>query len=280
MKTRAAIVTGGLRGLGKAMTIGLAREGHFVLAVGHIDEDAAQMSAETKGTPLATRIMPLVADLRRPAECDRAVKTAIDRFDAVDILVNNAGLTFTYIWPDLYRRAVPPKFWEAADEVIQDVMDTNYIAADQMARRVAPRMVEREWGRIVNVTTKLDTMNRPTSSIYGASKAALEMATQIWAGNMVGTGVTINIVNPGRGANTPGIAREMKEASTAGRIDRLVEPEQMVPPLLWVISDAANKVNGYRFDASAWYPSLPPAEAARRAGRLAGFQLQPSGGPV
>ncbi len=276
---RAAIVTGGLRGLGKAMTLGLARDGHYVLAVGHIGDDVEQMRDELAGTPLAKQVVPWAADLRAPAECDRVVEAALTHFGAVDILVNNAGLTFTYIWPDLYRRATPPKFWEATDEVVQNVMNTNYVAADQMARRVVPRMIERCWGRIVNVTTKLDTMNRPTSSIYGASKAALEMATQIWAGNVTGTGVTINIVNPGRGANTPGITDEMKEASSAGHIDRLVEPEQMVPPLLWVISPATDHVNGYRFDAMDWDPTLPPAEAARRAGRLAGFRLQPAGGP-
>ncbi len=145
--------------------------------------------------------------------------------------------------------------------------------------RAASLMIARGWGRIINVITKLDTMNRPTSSIYGASKAALEMATEIWAGNVTGTGVTINIVNPGLGANTPGMADEMKEASRAGTIDRLVEPEQMVPPLLWVISPAADKSNGYRFDADAWDPTLPTDEAARHAGRPAGFQLHPAGGP-
>jgi 3-oxoacyl-[acyl-carrier protein] reductase len=63
-----------------------------------------------------------------------------------------------------------------------------------MARRVAPRMVEEGWGRIVNVTTKLDTMNRAHTSPYGASKAALEMATEVWAKEAEGTGLTINIV--------------------------------------------------------------------------------------
>jgi 3-oxoacyl-[acyl-carrier protein] reductase len=279
MTERAAIVTGGLSGLGRAMGLGLAREGHKVLAVGHIPGDADALRGATAGTDLADRIVPLIADLRRPAECDRVVAAALERFGAVDILVNNAGLTFTYIWPDRYRRASPPKFWEATDEIVQNVMDTNYVAADQLARRVAPRMLERGWGRIVNVTTKLDTMNQAWSSVYGASKAALEMATEIWAKNVAGTGVTVNIVNPGAGANTPGMADEMREASRAGRVARLVEPEEMVPPLLWVVSAAADAVNGYRFDAIAWDPALPPAEAARRTGRPAGFELHAGPGP-
>ena len=79
-------------------------------------------------------------------------------------------------------------------------------------------------------------------------------------------------------ANTPGMADEMRTMSREGRAPRLVEPEEMVPPLLWVVSRAADNVNGYRFDANLWDPSLPAAEAARRAGRPAGFEmhLQPA----
>jgi NAD(P)-dependent dehydrogenase (short-subunit alcohol dehydrogenase family) len=273
METHVAIVTGGLRGLGRAMAFGLAREGHNVVAVGHIDMDIAEIEAESARTEPKGRILPLVADLRRPADCDRVVATALQRFGGVHILVNNAGLTFTTIDPARYRRAEPQKFWQVADDIARAVVETNYIAADQMARRVAPAMVEEGWGRIINVTTKLDTMNRPHTSPYGASKAALEMATEVWAKEVEGTGLTINIVNPGAGANTPGMADEMRTMSREGRAPRLVEPEEMVPPLLWVVSPSADGVNGYRFDANLWDPALPPAEAARRAGRPAGFEM-------
>ncbi|MGB9646973.1 MAG: SDR family NAD(P)-dependent oxidoreductase, partial [Stellaceae bacterium] len=192
-----AIVTGGLRGLGRAMVFGLAREGHHVLAVGHIEADIATIEAEAAAAKPKGQILPLVSDLRRPAECDRLVAMALSRFDAVHILVNNAGLTFTTIDPARFRRPDPQKFWQVPDDIVRAVIETNYIAADQMARRVAPPMVEQGWGRIVNVTTKLDTMNRPHTSPYGASKAALEMATEVWAKEVEGTGLTINIVNPG-----------------------------------------------------------------------------------
>src|SRR5262245_14455967 len=105
MEQRVAIVTGGLRGLGRAMAFGLAREGHHVVAVGHVDTDVAEVEAE--GAKLAGRVLPLVADLRRPAECDRIAATAQERFGGVHILVNNAGLTFTTIDPARFRRAEP-----------------------------------------------------------------------------------------------------------------------------------------------------------------------------
>jgi NAD(P)-dependent dehydrogenase (short-subunit alcohol dehydrogenase family) len=271
---RAAIVTGGLRGLGRMMALGLAREGYHVTAVGHIEDDVSKMRSEIATTRLVDNLLLLCADLRKPEDCDAVINATVDRFGGVDILINNAGLTFTYIWPDLGQRKSPPVSWEATDEIIQTVMDTNYVAADQMARRLAPRFIKQGWGRIINVTTKLDTMNRPGSSAYGASKAALEMATQVWAQELAGTGVTINILNPGSGANTDGLALEIREARREGRGPRLLEPEEMVPPLLWLVSSAADKINGRRFDANAWDSQLPANVAAERAGRPAGFQLR------
>src|SRR5881392_3005358 len=275
MEQRVAVVTGGLRGLGRAMALGLARAGHRVAAVGHIEANIPELNAAAAERQLRDQVWPLVADLREAGECDRVVAEARARFGSVDILVNNAGLTFTYIDAARFRRPTPQRFWEVTDEIVDNVIATNYLAGDRLSRRVAPAMVAQGWGRIVNVTTKLDTMNRVGTHPYGASKAALELATEVWAKDVEGTGLTINIVNPGAGANTPGMAEEMREMSRDGRAARLVEPDEMVPPLLYVVSREADKINGYRFDANAWDPALPPAEAARRAGRPAGFVLHP-----
>ena len=275
MEQRVAIVTGGFRGLGRAMALGLAKAGHRVAAVGHIEADIPELNAAAAEQQLRDRVWPLVADLRKPEECDRIVAEIRARFGSLDILVNNAGLTFTYIDPARFRRPTIQRFWEVPDEIVENVIVTNYLAGDRLSRRVAPAMVAQGWGRIVNVTTKLDTMNRVGTHPYGASKAALEMATEVWAKDVEGTGLTINIVNPGAGANTPGMADEMRQMSREGRAARLVEPEEMVPPLLYVVSREADRVNGMRFDANAWDAALAPAEAARLAGRPAGFVLHP-----
>jgi NAD(P)-dependent dehydrogenase (short-subunit alcohol dehydrogenase family) len=279
MEQRVAIVTGGLRGLGRAMALGLAKAGHRVAAVGHIEADIPELNAAAAEQQLRDWVWPLVADLRKPEECDRIVAEIRARFGSLDILVNNAGLTFTYIDPARFRRPTIQRFWEVPDEIVENVIVTNYLAGDRLSRRVAPAMVAQGWGRIVNVTTKLDTMNRVGTHPYGASKAALEMATEVWAKDVEGTGLTINIVNPGAGANTPGMADEMRQMSREGRAARLVEPEEMVPPLLYVVSREADRVNGMRFDANAWDAALAPAEAARLAGRPAGFVLHPQAPP-
>jgi NAD(P)-dependent dehydrogenase (short-subunit alcohol dehydrogenase family) len=265
-----AIVTGGLRGLGRAMTLGLLDQGHRVTAVGHIQADVDDMLGLAGGR--AGRLLPLVADLRQPAECDRAYAESRHRFGGdPGILVNNAGLTFTFIDPTRFRREQPQRFWECGDDIIQAVMDTNYVAADQMARRAVPLMLKSGWGRVVNVTTKLDTMNRAGSSPYGPSKAALEMATEIWAKELAGTGVTVNIVNPGAGANTPGMAAEMRARSAVSAVPLLVEPYDMVAPLLFVVSREADRVNGFRFDANNWHKYRDPKTMTRPAG----FNLHP-----
>jgi len=180
MEDRVAIVTGGLRGLGRAMALGLAREGVRVAAIGHIADDVPEMekAAAALGN-IGGQLWPLVADLRERSECDRVVAESRARFGRLDILVNNAGLTFSYIDPPRFRRPSLQHFWQVSDEIVEDVMLTNVLAADRLSRRVAPAMVEAGWGRIVNVTTKLDTMNRAGTHPYGASKAALEMATEV-----------------------------------------------------------------------------------------------------
>jgi 3-oxoacyl-[acyl-carrier protein] reductase len=98
----------------------------------------------------------------------------------------------------------------------------------------------------------------PHTSAYGPSKAELEMATEVWAKEVEGRGLTIKNVKPG--ANMPGM------------------DEEMVPPLRYVVSREAGNVNGWRFDANLWDSSLPPTEAARHAGRPAGFEMHPHPG--
>jgi 3-oxoacyl-[acyl-carrier protein] reductase len=272
MSGHIAIVTGGLRGLGKAMVLGLLRSGRKVVAVGHIAADIPVMLREAGETAEALHCLAL--DLRQPSACDAVVAEAEARFGGLDMLVNNAGLTFTYTDPDRFANG-PKRFWEMTDDIVQATMDTNYRVADQLGRRVAPKLIAQGWGRIINVTTKLDTMTMKGAVPYGPSKAALEMATEVWAKEIAGTGVTVNIVNPGAGANTPGMAQQMRDWSASGERPRLVEPDDMVPPLLFVASRMADAVNGYRFDANTWRADLPPDESARLTGRRAGFQLHP-----
>ncbi len=278
MSGRVFIVTGGLRGLGRAMVLGLAAAGYRVLAVGHLADDVAHAEAETAGQYWRGNIAWKVGDIRNGAVCDDVIAEASHRFGRLDGLVNNAGLTFTYINPGAEFGKQTPRFWEIDDEIVQNVMDVNFVAASKMAKRAAPILIEQGWGRIVNVTTRLSTMDTPGTTPYGQSKAALEMASQVWAKELAGTGVTVNIVNPGAGAHTPGMSDSMRQASRDGKMGRFIEPDEMVAPLLWAVSEAAGQTTGMRYDAISWDASLEPEEAARRNGIPAGFRLQEGAG--
>jgi 3-oxoacyl-[acyl-carrier protein] reductase len=252
------------------MALGLARQGATVVAAAHIAEDFEALAKEPTGSG---RIVPLVVDLRKTADCDRTVAAAVEA-GGPDILVNNAGLTFTYIAPDRFRRKEPVKFWEISDEIVENVFLVNVLAGDRLARRVAPLMVKRGWGRIINVTTMLQTMNRPGHSPYGPSKAAFEMMSENWMKDLEGTGVTVHCCNPGAGADTPGMNQELRDASRAGSVPKLLEPDQMAAPLLWLCSKAMDGVSGVRVDAQLWDPALPVSEAAQQASRPLGLTLK------
>ena len=130
-----------------------------------------------------------------------------------------------------------------------------------MARAVAPHMLRAKRGRIVTVTTSLGTMLRDGYILYGASKAAAEAATAIMSADLAGTRVTANVLVPGGMTDT----RIIADGAVAER-SRLLRPEIMAPPLLWLVSDAAAGVTGRRFLAVHWDTSLPAAEAAEKCG--------------
>lgn len=273
---RTAIVTGGGRGLGRAMVEALVEAGANVLAAAHIEEDFPDLEATCSAGP--GKLATVVADIRKVEDCDRIVATARETFGRIDALVNNAGLTFTYIYPGMFRRPEWteyqrfPAFYEADDEKVENVLLTNFIGADRLTRRVVPAMIEQGWGRIVNVTTMYNTMTRQGSSPYGPSKAALECATEIWNKDLEGTGVTVNILNPGAGAATPGLAQEVIDRGRSGEIP-LTEPWMYKAPIVWLLSDATDGISGMRYDALIWNAERPAAEVGAETGKKAGVLL-------
>ena len=130
--------------------------------------------------------------------------------------------------------------------------------------RVLPGMQAGGWGRVINNTTSFFTMLRVLP--YGATKAALESASAVWAKELAGSGVTVNVVVPGGPTDTAFIAAE----SGINR-DKMLRPEVMVPPVRWLASDQSGATTGRRFIAALWDPRLSAQDAAEKAGAAIGW---------
>jgi NAD(P)-dependent dehydrogenase (short-subunit alcohol dehydrogenase family) len=240
---RVAIVTGAGRGIGRAMTLGLARAGIRVVAT------AARQWAEIETVAAEASegmVLPLVADVTSETDAQRTVAAALDRFGRLDILVNNAGRGMKYVSEHFMTQ--PTRFWEVAPDTWRMVIDANVNGPFFMARAAVPTMMRAGWGRIVNVSVSQSTMRRSGFSPYGPSKAALESETIIWAQDLHGTGVTVNALLPG-GPTLTGMVPDSFPQESRGT---LLDPAIMVPPLLWLISDQANGVTGSRLAANQW----------------------------
>ena len=249
-----AIVTGAAGGLGSAMTEALVEGGARVLAV---DVDEAALAALVERLP-DSRVSVHPADIRDPEACARIVAHAVSAFGAVHALVNNAGIGQSSIRARYYVDRV--KFWEVTDERWRTIVETNAMAPFMLAKAVLPHLREAGWGRIVNVTTSLDTMTRPGWTPYGPSKAALEASTAIWAGDLEGTGIAVNVLIPGGPANTA-----MVPPDSSPDREAMIQPSVMAAPIRWLLDRASDGVTGRRFLGVRWNPSLPPEEAAEAA---------------
>ncbi len=261
---RTALVTGGARGLGLAMALGLARAG---AGVSLVDVDAAALEdarAEIAGAAGDGSVVSQAADVSDEAAARTAIAVTLEAFGGLDILVNDAG-----IGPPANGRSLfndPEKFWENDLGLWRRTVEVNTVGSHMMAALAAPRMIERGWGRIVNVTTSLNAMYMAGCGAYGPSKAGLEANTAIMARDLEETGVTANVLVPGGPADTRMIPAD-------SGIDRaqLIPPGRMVAPILWLASSASDGVTGMRFQAALWDPALPPPEAAQRAGAPAAW---------
>jgi 3-oxoacyl-[acyl-carrier protein] reductase len=250
---RVAVVTGGGRGLGRAMTLGLAHAGAAVVATAARERRELDSVAAEAAVP--GRVLPIVADVTSEADCARVVATALDRFGRLDVLVNNAGRGMKYVSDNFMTE--PARFWETAPKAWRLVIDTNVVGPFLMARAAAPHTLAAGWGRIVNISMNAETMRRRGFSPYGPSKAALESATIIWAQDLAGSGVTVNALLPGGATLTGMIPASFPDHLRAS----LLDPAIMVPPLLWLASANSDGITGRRFIAAQWHADDPQAAA-------------------
>ncbi len=253
LEGKVAVVTGGGRGIGRAIAEGFVKEGSRVVVT------AAQERREIDSFVSAfgrDRALSLLADVTDPRACEGIVADTIARFGRIDVLVNNAGRGMKYISPTFMTK--PTRFWEADPITWRMVVDTNVNGPFFMARAAVPHMLRQKSGAIINVTMNYETMKRKGFSPYGPSKAAIESETIIWAQDLEGTGVTANEILPGGPTATGMIPQGIPDEVRS----RLLDPLIIVGPAVFLASDEGRRLIGRRLTATEWSPEHPDGKPA------------------
>jgi 3-oxoacyl-[acyl-carrier protein] reductase len=250
---KTCLLTGAATGLARAMAHGLAQAGANVIAAdidqAGLDETVSLSAAQGhKG-----RIIAQMLDVREAGQCEAAITRAEREFGQLDVLVNCAGLGPVYMRHDFVTNPLP--FWEADPERWWTMIAVNLRGPFLLSRLAAPAMIGRGWGRIINITTSFSTMIRGGNMPYGQTKAGLEAGTASWADDLKGTGVTANVLIPGGAADTGMIPRDVVTDRS-----KLVSPDAMKAPIIYLASTASDGVTGKRFVAQHFDPANPLAE--------------------
>lgn len=232
---KVAIVTGAGRGIGRAITIGLAASGATVVLAGRTAEQLQAVVAEIEAN--GGRALAIPTDLTDSARIEHLAAETVKTFGRVDILVNNAARSFLR------------GLMELREDGWDKVFNTNVKAVWLLSRAVARTMMEQKSGRIINITTVGAEKAELGMAAYGCSKAALKMLTRCMAREWAPFGVQVNAVGPGLTRtefsqpiwSNPDIAKHVTSQLPMGRI---AEPEEIVPAVLFLASDGASYMTG------------------------------------
>lgn len=242
---RAAVVTGGARGVGAGIAVSLLDAGWAVVVTDISTDDLEAFSA--KQAAAADRLELVHADVSSQHDWSRLEAAASRRFHGIDVLVNNAAISPKHSGAKLCTTDVPVAEW-------QRVIDVNVTGAFLGTRTVLGPMVERGWGRIINISSQAaHTGARVAGVHYGASKAALLGLTRTVAHEYGPNGVTVNAITPGR-IETPMAADVGDEVNDAMLmsipVGRLGQPEDAGAVVAFLASDAAGFITGATIDVN------------------------------
>ena len=259
LKDRVVIITGGSRGFGWFMAEELLRAGARVTLTGRSSETLARALDVAQRVAGPGRCIAVAGDVTRPEDCARTVEETVRAFGRVDVLINNAGRSYGE-FGDRLSKITP--FYDVTESQFRAIVDTNLFGVFCMTKAAIPHMLKRNFGKVISISTSLLNMVRPGNSVYGSSKAALETAHRCWAGELKDTGIDVNILLPGGPSDTELITPAMVPGVVGERAGgRLLPSDIIVPPAVWMCTDATNGMTGERVIARFWDVDLPPDEA-------------------
>jgi 3-oxoacyl-[acyl-carrier protein] reductase len=231
---RVALVTGGGRGIGRALAVRLAEEGAN-LAISYRSNDAAAGEAAEEVRGAGVEIELFKGDVSSPEDVEALFNGVSDTFGRVDILVNNAGITRDNL------------LMRMKEEEFDDVLRTNLKGTYLCTRAALRPMVRARWGRIVNVSSVVGLVGNAGQANYAASKAGIVGFTKSVAREVAQRGITVNAVAPGyvetelTGSLPEKVKEQIREQVPAGRFG---EPEEVAEVIAFLVGEEAGYVTG------------------------------------
>jgi 3-oxoacyl-[acyl-carrier protein] reductase len=235
LRGKAAIVTGGSRGIGRAIAVCLAERGARV-AINYVANTAAAEETASRIRSCGGECITVQADVRRPEDVQRLVDETLKAFGRVDILVNNVGLTRDEL---LLRMS---------EEAWDEVMEANLRSTFLCTKAVLRSMIRQRWGRIINVGSAGGIVGNAGQANYAAAKAGLTGFTKAVAKEVASRNITANVIAPGL------VQTEMTEKLTDIQrqavlrlipLGRAARPEEIGPAAVFLASEEASYITGH-----------------------------------
>ncbi len=232
---KVALVTGGSKGLGKAMARGLVEAGaDVVISSRHENELRPALEEILRGTERRGRF--IVADMSRREDVSRLARTALEQMGRIDILVNNAGTN------------IPQAIDAITDETWDLVMETNLTSVMSLTRALVPGMKERRWGRIIHISSIMAFISKQGRDVYSATKSALLGLARAGALDLGPYNITVNCIAPGPFlTDLPASVLSKEEQAQFSRmtaLGRWADPKELVGPVLLLASEAGSYITG------------------------------------
>jgi gluconate 5-dehydrogenase len=232
---KVALVTGGSKGLGKAMARGFAEAGaDIVISSRHPEELKRALDEILRGTKSKGKW--LVADMTDRKAVDGLAKDALAAMGRIDILVNNAGSN------------VPQMVDEIEDDKWDRIVELNLTSCMRLTRALIPQMKERKWGRVIHISSVMGLTSKPGRSSYSATKAALIGMTRAMALDVGEFGITVNSIAPGPFlTDLPASVlskAELDNFASRTAVGRWADPRELAGPALLLASDAGSYITG------------------------------------
>jgi len=245
LRGKTALVTGGGRGIGRAIALGLAQEGAQVAVLDILADNAAAVAGEIEATGVKALALP--ADLTKRAQVDRAIADTLAQFGQIDILVNNAG------WDRMEM------FLDSEEETWDKIIAINFKGMLYVCKAALPSMVARGQGKVISIASDAGRAGSTGEAVYAGTKGAIIAFSKTLAREMARHKITVNVVCPGLTETpllqsireqSPKTEKVIEAVTRAIPLGRVGQPEDIAGAVVYLASPAADFVTGQTLSVS------------------------------